>query len=124
MALAASRNRHPSSRKGLAPRGRAARVPAVTIPRDRDSAVLDVGGRQVQLTNLKKPFWPELGIAKGDLLQYYADVAPLLLPHVRDRAMVMKRYPNGAYGEFFLMKQCHWPAPAWSDTCRLRERSS
>src|SRR5262245_65882206 len=96
MALAASRNRHPSSRKGLAPRGRAARVPAVTIPRDRDSAVLDLGGRQVQLTNLKKLFWPELGIAKGDLLQYYADVAPLVLAHVRCRPLVQTPSPTGA----------------------------
>jgi len=123
MALAASRNRHPSSRKGPAPRGRAARVPAVTIPRDRDSAVLDLGGRQVQLTNLKKLFWPELGIAKGDLLQYYADVAPLLLPHVRDRAMVMKRYPNGAYGEFFFMKRSPSPRPAWIETCSIEHAS-
>ena len=50
-----------------------------------------VDGRTVQLTNLDKPFWPELGITKGDLIQYYADVAPLLLPHIRGRAMVMKR---------------------------------
>ena len=48
-------------------------------------------GKDVQLTNLDKPFWPALGITKGDLIQYYADVAPLLLPHIRDRAMVMKR---------------------------------
>jgi bifunctional non-homologous end joining protein LigD len=123
MALAASRNRHPSSRKGPAPRRRAARIPAVTIPRDRDSVVLDVGDRQVQLTNLRKPFWPELGIAKGDLLQYYADVALLLLPHIRDRAMVMKRYPHGAYGEFFFMKRSPSPRPAWIETCSIEHAS-
>ena len=55
------------------------------------SAKVRAEGRDVQLTNLDKPFWPELGITKGDLIQYYADVAPLLLPHIRDRAMVMKR---------------------------------
>jgi len=60
------------------------------------SAKLRVDGKDVQLTNLDKPFWPELGITKGDLIQYYADVAPLLLPHIRGRAMVMKRYPHGA----------------------------
>ena len=54
------------------------------------------GGRQVRLTNLDKPFWPADGVTKRDLLQYYADVAPALLPHLVDRAMVMKRYPNGA----------------------------
>ena len=64
-----------------------------------------------RLTNLGKPFWPELGITKGDLLQYYADVAPVLLPHLRDRAMVMKRYPHGAAGEFFFMKRAPSPRP-------------
>jgi bifunctional non-homologous end joining protein LigD len=123
MALSASRNRHPSSRQGPATKPRAGRVPAITIPRDRESAVLDVGDRQVQLTNLNKPFWPELGIAKGDLLQYYADVAPLLLPHIRDRAMVMKRYPNGAYGEFFFMKRSPSPRPPWIETCSIEHAS-
>ena len=61
------------------------------------AARLRVDGRDVQLTNLDKPFWPELGITKGDLIQYYADVAPLLLPHIRGRAMVMKRYPPVSY---------------------------
>jgi bifunctional non-homologous end joining protein LigD len=62
----------------------------VKIPRS-GSARVQVEGKDVQLTNLDKPFWPALGITKGDLIQYYADVAPLLLPHIRDRAMVMKR---------------------------------
>ncbi len=75
--------------------------------------------KDVQLTNLEKPFWPELGITKGDLIQYYADVAPLLLPHIRDRAMVMKRYPHGAAGEFFFMKRAPSPRPDWIKTCRI-----
>ena len=50
---------------------------------------MSVAGREVRLTNLRKPFWPERGITKGALIQYYADVAPVLLPHIRDRAMVM-----------------------------------
>ena len=62
--------------------------------RHRDNVIVKVDGREVRLTNLRKPFWPELGITKGDLLQYYADVAPVLLPHIRDRAMVMRRYPE------------------------------
>jgi len=122
MALAASRDHHPSARHGKRSR-RPGRVPAITIPRDRDSAVLDVEGRQVQLTNLRKPFWPELGVTKGDLLQYYADVAPLLLPHIRDRAMVMKRYPNGAYSEFFFMKRSPTPRPEWIETCSIEHSS-
>ena len=70
----------------------------ITIPTQVDNAILKVDGREVRLTNLRKPFWPELGITKGALIQYYADVAPVLLPHIRDRAMVMRRYPNGAAG--------------------------
>ena len=77
------------------------------------------GRRVVRLTNLDKLFWPELGITKGDLLQYYADVAPVLLPHLRDRAMVMKRYPNGAAGEFFFMKRAPTPRPDWIETCSI-----
>lgn len=78
-----------------------------------------VDGREVQLTNLDKLFWKEEQITKGDLLQYYADVAPVLLPHIRDRAMVMKRYPHGAAGEFFFMKRAPEPRPEWIRTCRI-----
>lgn len=85
----------------------------MNIPRDTDNVLLPVGARKVQLTNLRKPFWPDLKITKGDLIQYYADVAPYLLPHLKDRAMVMKRYPNGAYGEFFFMKRAPSPRPGW-----------
>jgi bifunctional non-homologous end joining protein LigD len=83
------------------------------------SAKVRAAGRDVQLTNLDKPFWPALGITKGDLIQYYADVAPLLLPHIRDRAMVMKRYPHGAAGEFFFMKRAPAPRPDWIAICRI-----
>jgi bifunctional non-homologous end joining protein LigD len=99
--------------------------PATTpaLPRDRDTVVLDVDGREVRLTNLRKPFWPERGITKGDLLQYYATVAPVLVPHVAGRAMVMKRYPNGAAGECFFMKRAPEPRPAWIETCSIRHGS-
>ncbi len=96
---------------------------SVAIPRDARDAVVEVDGREVRLTNLAKPFWPEDGIAKGDLLQYYADVAPLLLPHLRDRAMVMKRYPNGAHGKFFFMKRAPTPRPDWIQTCAIEHKS-
>jgi bifunctional non-homologous end joining protein LigD len=95
----------------------------VVIPADVNDAVLTVERREVRLTNLRKPFWPELGITKGDLIQFYADVAPLLLPHVRDRAMVMKRYPHGAAGEFFFMKRAPSPRPAWIRTCEIEHES-
>jgi bifunctional non-homologous end joining protein LigD len=91
---------------------------AVTIPAE-GSATLTVDGKEVRLTNLDKLFWPDRGITKGDLIRYYADVAPLLLPHIRGRAMVMKRYPHGAAGEFFFMKRAPSPRPEWIRTCRI-----
>ena len=96
--------------------------PLLRIP-PSGTVTLDVHGREVRLTNLEKPFWPEEGITKGDLIQYYADVAPLLLPHIRDRAMVMKRYPHGAGGEFFFMKRAPVPRPDWIRTCSIEHES-
>jgi len=97
--------------------------PRLLIPRDSADAVVRAGGKDVRLTNLAKPFWPELGITKGDLLQYYADVAAVLLPHLRGRAMVMKRYPHGAHGEFFFMKRAPTPRPEWIETCAIEHGS-
>lgn len=102
----------------------AAAEPAVTIPRDKNDAILRLGNREVKLTNLKKPFWPELGITKGDLLQYYADVSPWLLPHIKDRAMVMKRYPHGAAGDFFFMKRAPDHRPDWIEICEIDHGSA
>jgi bifunctional non-homologous end joining protein LigD len=95
----------------------------VTLPRGRNSVELDVGGRRVRLTNLDKVFFPDIGATKRDLLQYYADVAPVLLPHLRDRAMVMKRYPDGAAGAFFFMKRAPSPRPEWIATCPIEHAS-
>jgi len=118
----ATRNRHPAraSRRGSAAREP---VPTIRIPRDVDDVALEVQGRQVTLTNLRKVFWPDLGITKGNLLQYYATVAWAVLPHVRDRAMVMKRYPNGAAGDFFFMKRAPRPRPDWIATCAIEHAS-
>jgi bifunctional non-homologous end joining protein LigD len=77
----------------------------------------------VKLTNLGKMFWPKEGITKRELLQYYADVSPWLLPHLRDRAMVMKRYPNGATGKCFFMKRVPEPHPDWIETCTIDHKS-
>jgi len=91
----------------------------ITIPRGEDNATLLVAGKEVRLSNLRKIFWPELKLTKGDLLQYYADVAPVLLPHIRNRAMVMKRYPHGASGDFFFMKRAPSPRPDWIEICSI-----
>jgi bifunctional non-homologous end joining protein LigD len=94
-------------------------VARLLIPTDRDNVVLSVDRKEVRLTNLGKIFWPELGLTKGDLLQYYADIADVLLPHLRDRAMVMKRYPHGAGGDFFFMKRAPSPRPEWIQICSI-----
>ena len=97
-------------------------VPRVTIPESGD-AKLVVDTREVRLTSLNKPFWPERGITKGMLIQYYADIAPVLLPHIRDRAMVMKRYPHGAASEPFFMKRAPVPRPEWIRICSIEHGS-
>lgn len=99
------------------------RASAVTIPTGAHDLELTVAGHHVHLTHLTKRFWPALGIAKGDLLRYYAAVAPVLVPHLKDRAMVMKRYPNGARGKCFFMKRAPSPRPDWIETCAIEHRS-
>jgi bifunctional non-homologous end joining protein LigD len=116
----ATRDHHPATRRPGAP---PAGGRPVAIPATRGDVELDVGDRRVRLTNLGKVFFPEIGATKRDLLQYYADVAPVLLPHLRDRAMVMKRYPNGAAGDFFFMKRAPRPRPEWITTCAIEHAS-
>jgi bifunctional non-homologous end joining protein LigD len=118
-----TRIHHPSRRRGVKKSSRTAISPDVTIPKALDRIELRLGSRSVALTNLGKLFWPKLGITKGDLLQYYADIAPFLLPHLENRAMVMKRYPNGAAGDFFFMKRAPSPRPDWIQTCAIEHRS-
>lgn len=96
----------------------------VEIPRDEKSVDLDLPGGRVTLTNLQKVFWPEDGITKRDLLQYYADVSPWLLPHLDNRAMVMKRYPDGAGGDFFFQKRAPKPKPEWLEICEILHPSA
>ena len=94
------------------------------IPLDKAEATVSDGEREVSLTNMQKPFWPELGITKGHLLRYYAAVSPYLLPHIVDRAMVMKRYPHGAAGEFFFMKRAPTSRPDWIETVAITHASA
>ena len=101
----------------------ATKTQQLEIPRDLVDAEIKAGKYKVKLTNLQKLFWADLKITKGDLLQYYVDVSPVLLPHLKDRAMVMKRYPNGAYGEFFFQKRAPEPRPEWIDVCTIPHNS-
>jgi bifunctional non-homologous end joining protein LigD len=93
------------------------------IPKNQDRVELQIGGRHVPLTNLRKVFWPASGLTKGDLLRYYQEVSPVLLPHLVDRAMVMKRYPNGADGGFFFMKRAPKQRPDWLQVCEIKHSS-
>jgi bifunctional non-homologous end joining protein LigD len=93
------------------------------IPENVDEAQVTVKGGTVKLTNLRKVFWPKLGLTKRDLLQYYVDVSPWLLPHLKNRAMVMKRYPNGIDGDFFFMKRAPSPRPAFVKICSIKHHS-
>jgi DNA ligase D len=74
-----------------------------------------VGRQQVPLSNPDKPFFPEAGLTKGDLFQYYLDVAPCALPHLTRRPFHMKRYPNGVEGEFFHQKRIPAKHPEYVD---------
>ncbi len=84
-------------------------IPSVR-PNARD---VKVGRNTVHLTNLNKVFWPDEGITKGDVLRYYERIAPLLLPHLKDRPQSLFRTPNGVKGPGFYQKDAGGAAPAW-----------
>jgi len=88
--------------------------PSAPIP-----AVLTKGKRVLRLSNLDKEFWPEEGITKGDLLAFYRDVAPVVVPHLKDRPFTMKRYPDGWQGKFFFQKDRPPGLPEWVPTVNL-----
>ncbi|MEO8289576.1 MAG: DNA ligase D [Gaiellaceae bacterium] len=81
------------------------------------------GKRVLRLSNLDKVFFPESGITKGDLLAYYRDVAPVLVPHLRNRPFTMKRYPEGREGHFFFQKDAPKHMPDWIPTRAFRTTS-
>jgi bifunctional non-homologous end joining protein LigD len=76
-------------------------------------SVLKRGRRELRLSNLDKPFWPDEGITKGDLIAYYRDVATVLVPHLRGRPFTMKRFPDGWQGKNFFQKQSPSHMPSW-----------
>ncbi|RJQ86526.1 MAG: hypothetical protein C4519_01965 [Desulfobacteraceae bacterium] len=104
-------------------RGDPAILNSLASPPKSDQITIHTGDRSLRLTHLNKVFWPDQGVTKGDLLRYYTQVSPVLLPHVQQRAMVMKRYPNGIGGEFFYMKRTPSYRPAWLSTCAIEHAS-
>ena len=79
-----------------------------------------VGGREVNVTNPDKVFFPQRGLTKGDLVKYYIDLAGPTLNHVQRRPMQMKRHPNGVDGDFFYQKRVPNPHPEWLETVHIQ----
>jgi bifunctional non-homologous end joining protein LigD len=80
---------------------------------------VDVDGHTLQLTNLDKVLYPAAGFTKGEILDYYTRIAPVLLPHLAERPLTVKRYPNGVDGKFFFEKNAARGTPDWVRTVNL-----
>jgi bifunctional non-homologous end joining protein LigD len=83
---------------------------------------VEVDGRRLSLSNLDKVFYPETGFTKGQVIEYYTRIAPVLLPHLRGRHLTLKRYPDGVNGPFFYEKQCPGHRPDWVRTAGVWSR--
>src|SRR5689334_15546931 len=86
---------------------------------DRVRGTLDIGGHKVHVTNLDKVLYPKVGFTKGQVIDYYIRVSPWLLPHIADRALTLKRYPNGVAAPFFYQKECPANRPDWMDVASI-----
>jgi bifunctional non-homologous end joining protein LigD len=94
--------------------------PSELVVREEANTVLaEVGGRQVKLSNLDKVLYPEVGFAKRDVIDYFARIAPAVLPHLKGRALTLKRYPNGVDRQFFYEKNAPSHRPDWVETARV-----
>ena len=89
-------------------------------PQPREVAEGGPQPREVALSNLDKVFWPDDGTTKGDLISYYRDISPWLLPYLRDRAVTLTRYPDGIAGKSFFQKDAPAYVPAWVRTARVQ----
>jgi len=91
------------------------------LPADKKEVSTEIGGHALKFTNLDKLYFPEDGYTKRDLLNYYDAVSPLVLPHLKDRPLSLKRYPNGIHGEFFFQKNTPESYPGWLKTETIGE---
>ncbi|HEX9505870.1 MAG TPA: ATP-dependent DNA ligase, partial [Acidimicrobiia bacterium] len=80
------------------------------------TTTVEVEGHQLKLSNLDKVLYPGVGFTKGQVIDYYTRVAPVLLPHLRERPLTLKRYPNGVDAPFFYEKRCPKHRPDWVRT--------
>jgi bifunctional non-homologous end joining protein LigD len=83
------------------------------------SATVTVAGRELSLTNLDKVLYPKAGFTKGDVIDYYARISPVLLPHLHGRPLTLKRYPNGVDRQHFYEKNCPSHRPQWVQTAMV-----
>ena len=84
-----------------------------------DRAELVIAGKKLPVSNLNKVLYPKAGFTKGQVIDYYIRIAPVLLPHLKDRPLTMKRYPNGVDKEFFYEKNCPAHRPSWVKTAKV-----
>src|SRR5438132_1180524 len=84
-----------------------------------ETAELVVEGKKLSVSNLNKVLYPKVGFTKGQVIDYYIRIAPILLPHLEDRPLTMKRYPNGVDKEFFYEKNCPTHRPTWVKTAKV-----
>ena len=84
-----------------------------------EKAELVVEGKKLSVSNLNKVLYPKVGFTKGQVIDYYIRIAPVLLPHLKDRPLTMKRYPNGVDAEFFYEKNCPSHRPKWVKTAKV-----
>jgi bifunctional non-homologous end joining protein LigD len=85
----------------------------------RHETIVDIEGRRLQLSNLEKVLYPETGFTKGQVIDYYARIGPMLLPHLAGRPLTLKRYPNGVGGMYFYEKNCPRHRPEWVATAPI-----
>lgn len=85
----------------------------------RSESVIDIQGKQLKVSNLEKVLYPAAGFTKGQVIDYYVRVAPALLPHLKDRPLTLKRYPEGVNGMFFYEKSCPKHRPDWVQTAPI-----
>jgi bifunctional non-homologous end joining protein LigD len=83
---------------------------------------LNIGGRTVDVSNLDKVFYPKTGFTKGQVIDYYINISPYLLPHLKGRPVTLKRYPNGVEGFFFYEKQIPASHPQWVKTTNVKRK--
>ncbi len=83
--------------------------------------LVEIAGKRLSLANLEKDLYPSFGFTKAQILEYYRRMAPFILPHLENRALTFKRYPEGVAGDFFFEKRCPAHRPGWVKTANIRQ---